>query len=79
MNGQVYRTNRGQFPRDELMKYGGQWVAFSCDGRRIVSADEDLERLGERLMAQGEDLEQVVFEYVPGPGDEATLDRIESV
>jgi hypothetical protein len=79
MNTQEYRSNRAQFPRDELAKHSGQWVAFSPDGRNVVAGDEDLERLGECLTAQGEDLQQVVFEYVPGPGDDSTLDRVESL
>ena len=79
MNTQEYRTNRAQFPRDELAKHSGQWVAFSPDGRHIVAGDEDLERLGECLTARGEDLQQVVFEYVPGSGEDSTLDRVESL
>jgi hypothetical protein len=79
MNTLEYRTNRAQFPREELAKHHGQWVAFSLDGRRILAGDEELERLGERLMARGEDLQQVVFEYVPGPEDNSTLDRVEPV
>jgi len=71
------RASRSQFPRDELAKYCGQWVAFSSDGRRVVAGNENLERLGERLAANGEDLQQVVFEYVPGPEDDSTLDRVE--
>ena len=78
MNAQEYRTNRAQFPRDELAKHSGQWVAFSLDGRRVVAGDEELERLGERLRARGVDLQQVVFEYVPRPGDDSTLDGVES-
>jgi hypothetical protein len=79
MNTQEYRTNRAQFPRDELAKHCGQWVAFSLDGRRVVAANEDLESLGEWLTTRGEDLQHVVFEYVAAPGDNATLDRVESL
>jgi len=79
MNTLEYLTNRAQFPREELAKHCGQWIAFSLDGRRVVAGDEELDRLGERLRASGEDLQQVVFEYVPGPGDDATLDGVESL
>ena len=79
MNTKEYRTNRAQFPRDELARYSGQWVAFSPDGRHVVAGNEELERLGERLLADGVDLQQVVFEYVPGPSDDSTLDGVESV
>jgi hypothetical protein len=79
MNTQEYRTNRAQFPRDELARHQGQWIAFSLDGQRVVAGDEELERLGERLRAGGVDLQQVVFEYIPGPGDDSTLGRVESL
>ena len=78
MNTKEYRANRGQVPRDELAEYLGQWVAFSLDGQRVVAGDEELERLGERLRADGVDLQQVVFEYLPGPGDDSSLDGVES-
>jgi hypothetical protein len=79
MNSQEYRTNRASFPREELVKYGGRWVAFSCDGRRVLAAEADLEQLGEWLTEHGQDLQEVVFEYLPSPGDDATLDRVESL
>jgi hypothetical protein len=79
MNTQEYRTNRAQFPRDELARHHGQWIAFSLDGRSVVAGDEELERLGERLRACGVDLQQVVFEYVPGSEDDSTLDGVESL
>ena len=39
---QEYRTNRAQFPRAELARYEGSWVAFSADGCRIVASGEAL-------------------------------------
>jgi hypothetical protein len=79
MNTLEYRTNRAQFPREELAKHCGQWIAFSLDGKRVVAGDAELERLGEGLRARGVDLQRVVFEYVPGPEDDTTLDGVESL
>jgi hypothetical protein len=74
---QEYRTNRSQFPRQELEPYRGQWLAFSADGRRVVAHAEGLERLEEQLAALGEDPQRVVFEHVPGPDDGPDLDPVE--
>jgi hypothetical protein len=64
MNAQEYRENRARFPRDELVKYHGQWVAFSLDGRRIIAASGDLATLDNLIVANGEDPEQVALERI---------------
>src|SRR5438067_1141366 len=58
------RENRSAFPVTELMKYRGQWVAFSSDGRRVVASAPELAELEARLLAMGEDPEQVVLEFI---------------
>ena len=68
-----YWDNRTQFPRDELAKYRGQWVAFSSDGRRIVASAATLETLEDQLDAAGEDAQRLMFESVPGPDDDTSL------
>jgi hypothetical protein len=70
---QDYRTNRARFPRDELAKYQGAWVAFSADGCRIVAHGETMERLEEQILAVGEDPQRVVREWVAGPEDDNLL------
>jgi hypothetical protein len=72
-----YRTNRAQFPRAELDKYRGRWVAFRADGRQIVASAQTVERLEELLSGAGEDPQRVVFEYLPGPEDDPDLDGVE--
>lgn len=67
---QEFRQNRKCFPREELEKYRGQWVAFSADGRRIVASAATLEALEERLQAAGEDAQRLAFEGIPGPDDD---------
>lgn len=66
-----YEQNRQRFTVDELRPYEGQWVAFSLDGRRIVSAANDLIALDRQLRAAGESisnvgLEQIVFDDFEG-------------
>jgi hypothetical protein len=70
---QEYRSNRARFPRAELVKYQGAWVAFSADGCRIVASGETVERLEEQLAAQGEDAQRVVLEWLAGPEDDSQL------
>src|SRR5947209_8626042 len=79
MNRQQYRNNRAAFPRAELARYRGQWVAFSPDGRRLLAGAEALERLEEQLAALGEDPQQVVLERVPGPEDDTCVGGAESL
>jgi hypothetical protein len=74
MDTRQLRKNRSAFPESELMKYRGQWVAFSGDGRRIVAAAPNLIELDALLRQMGEDPEQVALEfldiddgYVTGP------------
>jgi Family of unknown function (DUF5678) len=64
MDTQVFRKNRANFSDDELRKFDGQWVAFSGDGRRIVASGETIAELEKKLVAAGENAEEVGFEHV---------------
>jgi hypothetical protein len=64
VNPQVYRENRARFPLAELVKYDGQWVAFSLDGHRLIASSEDLATLDNLVVAAGVDPEQVAFERI---------------
>jgi hypothetical protein len=79
MNRQHYRNNRATFPFAELAKYCGQWVAFSADGRLILAGAKAVECVEEQLAALGEDPQEVVFEYIPGPEDDISLGGAESL
>lgn len=59
-----FQANRARIPRAELMKYLGQWIAVSGDGRRIIAGHADLERLDALVIAAGEDPEHVALERV---------------
>ena len=58
------RTNRSHLPIEVLKKYQGQWVAFSADGSRIVAGAEDLASLDQRVIAAGENPEEVGIERI---------------
>jgi hypothetical protein len=64
----LYLRNRNAFPRDELLKYGGQHVAFSLDGTRILASGDDIPEVEARLRAAGIKRNQVVLSFVDPPG-----------
>jgi hypothetical protein len=70
---QGFLRNRAEFPRAELTKHQGKWVAFSADGRQIVAAAETLEQLEAELATIGADPQKVVFECVPAAEDDIFL------
>jgi hypothetical protein len=64
MNFRTYRKNRSLFPFSELIKYRGQWVAFSEDGTKIIANNEDLAVLDALVVARGEDPEKIALERI---------------
>jgi hypothetical protein len=70
---QEYRANRARFPRTELTRYQGAWVAFSADGCHIVASGETVERLEEQIAQRGEDPQRVVLEWIAGPEEDSML------
>ena len=64
MDTRQLRENRSAYSAAELVKYRGQWVAFSRDGRRIVASALDFVELDALLLRMGEDPEQVVLEFI---------------
>ena len=48
-----FRRNQSQFPREELEKYNGQYVAWSHDGKRILAAHSDPAQVAAKLVAMG--------------------------
>jgi hypothetical protein len=61
---QQFQANRSRFPLSELLKYRGQWVAFSSDGSRIVASSDDLVTLDGLVAAAGEDPESIALERI---------------
>ncbi len=64
MDTRQLRENRSAFSASELLKYRGQWVAFSADGLRIIASAPDLVELDGLLRAIGEDPERVLLEFI---------------
>ena len=64
MGTRQVRESRSAFRAAELVKYRGQWIAFSGDGRRIIASAPDFVELDSLLLALGEDPEQVALEYI---------------
>ena len=48
-----FRRNQSRFPREELEKYNGQFVAWSVDGTRILAAHADRAQMEALLIAVG--------------------------
>jgi hypothetical protein len=61
-------ANRTVFPPDELIKYAGQWIAWSPDGSRIVAHATDPQGLDDLVRAVGEDPEKCLVEGIPAEG-----------
>ena len=69
----AYRNNRAAFPRSELERHRGRWIAFDPEGTRIVASGETLDLVEEQVKAAGEDPNEVVLERVPGVDEDVHL------
>jgi hypothetical protein len=56
-----FARNAEKIPIEELMRYAGQYVAYSWDGTQIVGGHPTLEGLHKQLVDAGFDLQHVVF------------------
>jgi hypothetical protein len=59
-DGGVFTDNQNRFPATELLKYAGQWVAWSLDGTQIVASGKDEAALLSNLQRVGIDPSRVV-------------------
>ena len=66
-----FRRNQSRFPRAELEKYNGQYVAWSPDGRAILAADPDPLRVDALLVAAGHDPAEILVSRVAVPEEVA--------
>jgi len=83
MNWNEHVKNRNAIPREELLPYENQYVAWSLDGTRILAGDKDPLQLVARLAAAGYRSDDYVLSSVsfeaelgvgclpPGPPEEA--------
>jgi hypothetical protein len=52
------------FPREELAKYAGQFIAYSWDATHIVASGETEMALHEKFCAAGIDPSRVIVGYI---------------
>ena len=67
IDGQKFIENRNRFPGEEYLKYGGQYIAWSLDGTRILASGKTAEELDENLRALGISPSDTLDEYVDPP------------
>ena len=63
-DGWRFSVNTKEFPREELAKYSGRFIAWSLDGKCILASGEDNEEVDKNLKTAGIDPSQVVHDYV---------------
>jgi hypothetical protein len=62
-----FDVNRNRFPPEQLIPFEGQHVAWSLDGTSILASGEDMEMVEKKLLANGINPNQVVFDYIDPP------------
>ena len=67
-----FDENCRHIAQEELDKYAGRHVAYSCDGTRIVASGCDIDELVRNIEAVGLDPSRVVWDYVDS-GEESNL------
>ncbi|MCI0460550.1 MAG: hypothetical protein L0Z62_26650 [Gemmataceae bacterium] len=72
-NGALFIENSNQFPREELARFAGGYVAWNLEGTQIVASGADEDDLHANLAAAGLRVSEVVQSYVPGPGEDTLL------
>ena len=65
--GADFYANQQAFPRDQLLQYAGQYIAWSLDGSRILASGDTLDALEQKLLAAGHRPHGVLSHYVPPP------------
>ncbi len=69
----LYAQNRAKFKPEDLAPYGGQWVAWSLDGSRVVAHHANLEQLEREIELLGLTFEEVIFDSIPSGGIVETM------
>ena len=71
ININLFRANQSRFPREQLAKYNGQYVAWSEDGSRILAANADPEVVDATLAKNGYDPSEILVNLVAVPEEVA--------
>ncbi len=76
-DGALFITNVNRFPADALAEYAGRHVAWNLawnlDASKILASGADRDELEANLLSAGIDPSQVVWDYIPGPGEDTWL------
>jgi hypothetical protein len=72
VDSNLFTENFNRYPAEELLKYAGQYVAWTLDGTRILASGSDELEMEERLKEMGLDPSRVVGMYIPTP-DQSTI------
>ena len=62
-----FRENQSKVPLEELMRYNGQYVAWSDDGTHILDSDPDGVALYSRLHEKRYDMGEILIAYMSVP------------
>ncbi len=65
----TFRRNQSRFPREQLEKVNGQYVAWSLDGTAILASDPDPIRLDEAIRAAGHNPAEILVTRIALPED----------
>jgi hypothetical protein len=68
----AFYENRAKYPREKLLGYAGQYIAWSRDGTDVLASDPDEAGLYRKLHAGGIDIQRVVIDYA-GDGEVSYL------
>ena len=67
--GPEFFENQRNYPSEELLRYAGQYVAWSWDGTQIVASAPDDEELCHKMLAAGLDPSRTVIDYIDAMND----------
>lgn len=59
-----YLENRQKFAPERLLPYAGKHIAWSWDGKQIVTSADSLAELFAKVEAMGVNTERVICDYV---------------
>jgi hypothetical protein len=68
-----YVKNRGQVSPDDLLRYAGEWIAWSLDESHVVAHHHDLQEASRRVRQAGLGDEDVTWERIPPDGEPESL------
>jgi hypothetical protein len=75
VDSNTFTRNVSNFPFEELMKYGGQWVAWNADGTAILfGSDQSDAAVMDLVRRAGIDPLECVIDYIQRP-DEVIITR----